>query len=746
MMTSSKGLIYIAVLALLASVCHAATGSNANFDPTATNAVAVDANGDDTASLSDFDGDGTVGFSDFVSFAGVFGANEGDEKYKANYDLNGDGVIGFSDFVIFAQNFGRVADAGPGGSSGGGSATMDGFVVSFSVSDTALTAGQSFTLEPTVHNLFVADIIPSTPSRLDFYRSTDGTIDETDAFLERILITNLKIAATQTVSHKWTAPPYSGIYYYGVCAYDGCFTGVRVAVEGREDGRPDLSVQPPSVSHDRLALGGKFTFRVAVKNMGSDPSDRTTIRPYRSDDPTIDTSDTQLGNRPLGIPRREAGEEWKFIWDLDVPFEAGTYYYGVCAHPPVPGETNTDNNCSVGVPVIAEAGERGSPDLIVFDIWLRDRSPSGVFVITAWTENTGIGAATANVRFYLSDDETIDATDTLLDTSTVEHFAVGVTRPITSYYITAPTSPGTYYYGACVDPVADESDTDNNCSVAVPMNVGVPDLAVGLAWVSASAPLAEQTLTLTATVRNQGPDQAAGTTLRYYRSDDATIDATDTPIGTDAVSSLTGFDGLVSGPGSRLVGSGTSRQSISVDAPSSPDTYYYGACVDPVSREANTDNNCSAGAYVRVVPSGVDPFNIELVFVRDFTDAHKDLFQQAARRWETIITDGLQDVDFSPNPYKLDETKVVDDIVDDLRVFIDASSIDDSESAAGKGGPLYLRDGIPVGLPALGRVSVRKSYLSTLQERGPTRARRASPAGPDGPRDCSCAGVRTALG
>ena len=40
-------------------------------------------------------------------FAGVFGSSQGDEKYNARYDLNGDGEIGFSDFVIFAQNFGK---------------------------------------------------------------------------------------------------------------------------------------------------------------------------------------------------------------------------------------------------------------------------------------------------------------------------------------------------------------------------------------------------------------------------------------------------------------------------------------------------------------------------------------------------------------------------------------------------------------------------------------------------------------
>ena len=108
-MPSRNGIMFSAALFSLALVCHAAIGANSDDDRTATHAIAVDANGDNNASLSDFDGDGTVGFSDFVSFAGVFGASEGDEKYKANYDLNGDGVIGFSDFVIFAQNFGKEA-------------------------------------------------------------------------------------------------------------------------------------------------------------------------------------------------------------------------------------------------------------------------------------------------------------------------------------------------------------------------------------------------------------------------------------------------------------------------------------------------------------------------------------------------------------------------------------------------------------------------------------------------------------
>ena len=58
------------------------------------------------AAHADFDGDGTVGFPDFLQFAGNFGLSQGDEGYDARFDLDGNGAIGFGDFVIFAGAFG----------------------------------------------------------------------------------------------------------------------------------------------------------------------------------------------------------------------------------------------------------------------------------------------------------------------------------------------------------------------------------------------------------------------------------------------------------------------------------------------------------------------------------------------------------------------------------------------------------------------------------------------------------------
>ena len=55
----------------------------------------------------DFNGDGTVGFADFVQFGQQFGLSQDDEGYEARFDLDGDGTIGFGDFLIFAKAFGK---------------------------------------------------------------------------------------------------------------------------------------------------------------------------------------------------------------------------------------------------------------------------------------------------------------------------------------------------------------------------------------------------------------------------------------------------------------------------------------------------------------------------------------------------------------------------------------------------------------------------------------------------------------
>ena len=183
------------------------------------------------------------------------------------------------------------------------------------------------------------------------------------------------------------------------------------------------------------------------------------------------------------------------------------------------------------------------------------------FTLSATVQNDGNGeSAATTLRYYRSTDATITTSDTEVGTDAVAGLAASGSDSH-SVELVVPSAPGPYYYGACVETVAGESDTTNNCSIAVQITVlltdtqiqGSPDLEVGRPTVSDRSPETGASFTLSATVSNTGDGESVATTLRYYRSTDATITTSDTAMGTDAVGAL--------------AASGTSAQSISLTAP-----------------------------------------------------------------------------------------------------------------------------------------------------------------------------------
>ena len=323
-----------------------------------------------------------------------------------------------------------------------------------------------------------------------------------------------------------------------------------------------------------------------VWNDGDGTSPATTLRYYRSTDATITSSDTEVGTDAVG-PLSASGTSEESI-DLTASATAGTYYYGACVDA-VTDESDASNNCSGSVQVDVE--EPVYPDLEVGSPSVNDNSPEtgGSFTLSVPVTNSGDAeAAATTLRYYRSTDATTTTGDTSVGTDAVGALAAGADGD-ESIDLTAPSTAGTYYYGACVDAVAGESDTTNNCSAAVPVDVEepvYPDLEVGTPSVNDSSPETGGSFTLSATVTNVGDGESPATTLRYYRSTDATITTSDTQVGTGTVGVLSA--------------SGTSAESIDLTAPSTAGRYYYGACVDSVTDESDTADNCSGSAQVDV--------------------------------------------------------------------------------------------------------------------------------------------------
>ena len=471
--------------------------------------------------------------------------------------------------------------------------------LSITASSASVATSAMLTLTATVGNTGTG----SSPETADllWYLSADNSLDtNADTLLEtdEDAVSILAAGASQMIMNMITAPMTAGTYYYFACAdtvtdetntMNNCSSGAAVVVTA-----PDLTASI-STSSTNIETSAMLTLTATVSNTGTGPSPETTdLRWYLSADNSLDTNaDTLLETDEDVVSILAAGASTPIMNMITAPSEAGTYHYFACAGT-VTDESNTMNNCSSGAAVVVTTPV---PDLTV-SISTSSTSvvTSAMLTLTATVGNTGTGSSseTADLRWYLSADNSLDTNaDTLLETDedAVSILAAGASQMIMNM-ITAPMTAGTYHYFACAGTVTDESNTSNNCSsgAAVVVTTPVPDLTVSIS--PGNTNVADSAMfTLTATVGNTGTGPSSETTdLRWYLSADNSLDTvTDTLLETDedAVSILT---------------AGASQMIMNmITAPATARTYYYFACAGTVTDESNTMNNCSSGATVVVI-------------------------------------------------------------------------------------------------------------------------------------------------
>ena len=125
------------------------------------------------------------------------------------------------------------------------------------------------------------------------------------------------------------------------------------------------------------------------------------------------------------------------------------------------------------------------PDLAVDAPTLSDSSPmtDQALTLRVTVGNRGSGSSgPTTLTYYRSDDSTITPVDTEVGTDGVA--GLGASESSAESTLTyAPSAPGTYYYGACVDSMPSESDTTNNCSAVAVATVSEFDID-NLPWVA----------------------------------------------------------------------------------------------------------------------------------------------------------------------------------------------------------------------------------------------------------------------
>ena len=398
------------------------------------------------------------------------------------------------------------------------------------------TAGGPITVTDTTKNVGGGNA-PASVTR--FYLSTNVTFDAGDVLIGSRTVSALAASASSNGSTSVVVPAgtATGTYYLFAVS-----DGTAVITETNESNNalwvtlrvgPDLAIAAQTLTGTPTP-GGPLTINDTTKNQGGSASDDSSTRFYLSTDTTFDGGDTLLGARAVPPLAPGASSAGSTAVTLPAVIPTGTYYVLAVADG---GSTNAETNEANNV---LATQVRIGPDLIVSITGPSTAAAGGTVTLNDTTRNQGSApSGSSSTRFYLSTDTQLTAGDTALGARAVPGIATGGTNSGTTI-VTLPggLATGTYYVLAQADANSEVPETieSNNTSSALQLRVG-PDLAI--ASVTVTGPLASGgSFSVTDVTKNQGSGPSDSSSTRFYFSLNATLDASDTPLGSRPVATL----------------------------------------------------------------------------------------------------------------------------------------------------------------------------------------------------------------
>jgi len=512
--------------------------------------------------------------------------------------------------------------------------------------------------------------------RITYLRSEDRVIDASDTVVgEEILLDGVVSGGNFEDSITLRTPDTAGLYYYGACISiteeeltlsNNCTVGELLQVEGE----PDLNAFLPTVSPDRAMSDTLLDVGFTVRNLGWDGAYATYVDHFFAKEDAIASRNEFVSSSRL-LAYLPAGGSQEFNFQLSAPASNGEFYYIACLHP-ADGEDNPNNQCTQGRRFLI-----GPPDLTVGPPSL-SASRTGVneeLVVSARAVNDGVTAAGATtLRFYRSVDDVISASDIEVGSASIP--ALGYSQSNEqNVTIQSPPTLGSYFYGACVDLVEGEPvDSSNQCSAAVKLDVvgQEPDLVVsGMVLDPLLVGVGEE-ISLTVTAENIGLTEAGSPSrLRHHLTF-----SPDEPL-INGVTEWVDYD-YIANP--RLQG-GESRQFVKSGAPSAAGDYYLTSCLDPVSGETSTENQCSETLLLRAGPADLTVTAVSAR--RPYTFIGRD----TQRIYATVENVGAQTaVNIGMSVFRSDDAEItVEDLPVDTEFFFgwgnDSLTLEGGESA-----------------------------------------------------------------
>jgi subtilase family serine protease/subtilisin family serine protease len=410
-------------------------------------------------------------------------------------------------------------------------------VFSLTVPPTA-AAGQSITITDTNRNQGSGS---ASASVTRYFLSANTALDAADVPLGERSVPDLSAGASNTASTSLTLPAGTATGAWYVIAKadaDGSVPEIsevnNLASRSLQIGA-DLVVSAWS-GPSSAGAGESITVTETTYNQGGGAAQPSVTQYFLSANSILDGADIALGSRAVPALGSGAGSSGSTTLTLPAGTASGTWYLIVKADATQSvAETSEFNNTGQRTVLVGV-------DLIVSALSAPAAASAGQSIsVVDTTRNQGGGEAPASLtQFFLSSDNTLDATDIALGSRAVPALGSGASSSgSTTLVIPAGTTAGSWYVIANADgsAVVPETSESNNVGTWA-IQIGA-DLVVSVLTVPASAGPG-QAITVSDTTRNQAGGSAAATSTQYFLSGNAVLDAGDVALVSRSVAALAG--------------------------------------------------------------------------------------------------------------------------------------------------------------------------------------------------------------
>jgi subtilisin family serine protease/subtilase family serine protease len=430
-----------------------------------------------------------------------------------------------------------------------------------------------------------------------FYWSANTSIDASDQVIGVRSVPPLAPGASSSLTTTLAVPAGAAVGTYYVIAQADAVNDVLETTESNNARSsaavkvgPDLTVSAMSVPATGAA-GAMIAVTETTKNQGAGTSAVSSTGFYLSTNSSLGAGDEFIGSRTVGELAPGGTGTASTMLLIPAHMAPGTYWViGLADWNSAVVETAETNNDRADGPL------RIGGDLVVASM----SGPATVTVnspitVTDSTRNQGLAPVPeSRTAFYLSANNTYDATDTLLGDRLVGALGPSGSHSASTVLSLPPgTGAGSYFVIAVADAngAVIESLENNNTRATGVIRVG-PDFIV-TALTAPSSAVAGTSISASDTTKNQGVDSVPASVTSFYLSSNSTFDEADQFLASRGVSPL--------GPG--LSEAGSVMLAIPVSTPAG--SYYIIArsdASDATAEAQETNNNKSRAISISPSP------------------------------------------------------------------------------------------------------------------------------------------------